>query len=105
MEGAKPCCKHFLPIALLLTPLVAGASPQQQYDRPTTGAGTDATAIAGFTRTVHAYANLHRTVAAWLSPEEMCADPEEIQRRIERLAEALRTEKAAARTGDLRGDC
>lgn len=95
------CGKHFLSIALLLTPLVAGASPQQPYVRPTTGAGTDATAIAGFTRTVHAYANLHRTVAAWLSPEEMCADPEEIQRRIERLAEALRTERAAARTGDV----
>ena len=84
-------CKHFLPIALLLTPLVAVASPQQRHGKPTTGAATEATAIVEFTRAVHAYANLHRTVAASLLPEEMCADPEETQRRVGRLAEALRS--------------
>jgi hypothetical protein len=31
----------------------------------------------------------------------MCADPEESQRRVERLAEALRTERALARAGDV----
>ena len=95
------CCKRFLPIALLLTPLVAGASPEQRYGRPATGSATDGTAIAEFTRAVHAYANLHHTVAAWLPPEEMCADPEEIQRRVGRLAQALSTERAAARAGDV----
>ena len=93
-------CKHFLPIALLLTPLLAVALPQR-HGGLTTGAGSDATAIVEFTHAVHAYANLHRTVAASLLPEEMCADPEEIQRRVERLAEALRTERAAARAGDV----
>jgi hypothetical protein len=95
------CCKHLLPIALLLTPLVAGASPEQRYGRSATGAATDGTAIVAFTGAVHAYANLHYTVAAGLPPEEMCADPEEIQRRAGRLAQALRTERAAARAGDV----
>ena len=95
------CCKYFLPIALLLTPLLAVASPQQRRGVPTTGAGIDATAIVEFTRALHAYANLHRTVAAAMPPEEMCADPEEIQQRVERLAEALRTERGAARAGDV----
>ena len=92
--------KHFLPIALLLTPLLAVASPQQRHGRPTTGVGREATAIVEFTRAVDAYTNLHRTVAASV-PEEMCADPEEIQRRVERLAEALRTERAAALAGNV----
>ena len=94
-------CTHFLPIALLLTPLVAGASPQQRHGKPTTGAATEATAIVEFTRAVHTYANLHRTVAASLLPEEMCTDPEETQRRIGQLAEALRAERATARAGDV----
>ena len=95
------CCKHFLPIALLLTPLLAVASPQQRHGKPTTGAGTEATAIVEFARATYAYANLHRTVAASLLPEETCADPEETQRRVGRLAEALRSERAAARAGDV----
>ena len=94
-------CTHFLPIALLLTPLVAGASPQQRHGKPTTGAATEATAIVEFTRAVHTYANLHRTVAASLLPEEMCTDPEETQRRVGRLAESLRSERATARAGDV----
>jgi hypothetical protein len=40
-------------------------------------------------------------VAASLLPEEMCADPEETQRRVGRLAEALRSERAALRAGDI----
>jgi hypothetical protein len=95
------CCKHFLPIALLLTPLVAFASPQQRHAKPTTGAATEATAIVEFTRAVHAYATLNRTVTASLLPEEMCADPEEAQRRVGQVAEALRSERAAARAGDV----
>ena len=95
------CCTRFFVIALLLTPLIAGASPQHKYGKPTTGAGTDATAIAEFTRAVHGYANLHRTVAASLLPEDMCADPEEGQRHCRQLAEAIRFERAAARAGDV----
>jgi hypothetical protein len=59
------------------------------------------TAIVEFTRAVNAYANLHRTVAASLPPEEMCADPEELHRRVQQLAGALRAERAAARAGDV----
>ena len=95
------CCKHLLPIALLLTPLVAGASPQQWHGKPTTGAATEATAIVEFARATYAYATLHRTVAASLLPEETCADPEETQRRVGQLAEALRSERSAARAGDV----
>lgn len=94
-------CKHFLPIALLLTPLVAGASPQQWHGKPLTGAATEVTAIVEFARATYAYANLHRTVAASLLPEETCADPEETQRRVGQLAEALRSERSAARAGDV----
>ena len=100
VEGAM-CCKHLLPIALLLTPLVAGASPQQWHGKPTTGATTEATAIVEFARATNAYANLHRIVAASLLPEETCADPEETQRRVGQLAEALRSERSAARAGDV----
>jgi len=95
------CCKYFLPIFVLLAPLVAGALPEQRYGRPATGTATDGPTIVEFTRAVHAYANLHHTVAAGLPPEEMCADPEEIQRRVGRLAQALRTERAEARAGDV----
>jgi hypothetical protein len=89
-----------LPIALLLTPLVAVASPQWS-GKPTTGTAREATAPVEFARATQAYANLHRTVAASLLPEEACADPEEIQRRAGQLAEALRTERSAARAGDV----
>jgi hypothetical protein len=95
------CCNRLLIIALLLTPLAAGASPEQRRAVPSAGTGKDATAIVAFTRAVNAYANLHRTVAASLPPEEMCADPEERQRRVEQLAEALRTERTTARAGDV----
>jgi hypothetical protein len=95
------CSKHLLPCALLLTPLLAVASPQPRHGRPTTGAGTNATAIAEFTRDVHAYVNLHRMVAASMPSEKMYADLEQLQRHINRLAEALRTERAAARVGDV----
>ena len=100
VEGAM-CSKYSLPFVLLLTPLLAVASPQPRHGRPTTGAGTDATAIAEFTRDVHAYANLHRIVAASMPSEKMYADSEQYQRHINRLAEALRTERAAARVGDV----
>ena len=33
--------------------------------------------------------------------EKMCADPEQLQRHVKRLAEALRTERTAARVGDV----
>ncbi len=95
------CCKRFLPIALLLAPLVAGASPEQRHSKPAGGSASDGHAIVEFTRAVHAYANLHHTVAAGLPPDELCADPEEIQQRTARLAEALRTERAAVRAGDV----
>jgi len=94
-------CKHFFPIALLLTPLLAFASPAQWRGKPTTGAGTDATAIAEFTHAVYAYVNRHDIVAASMPPEKMYADPEQLQRHTKRLAEALRTERAAARVGDV----
>jgi len=58
-------------------------------------------AIAEFTRDVHAYVNLHRMVAASMPSEKMYADLEQLQRHINRLAEALRTERAAARVGDV----
>jgi hypothetical protein len=95
------CSKHLLLFALLLTPLLAVASPQPRHGKPTAGAGTDATAIAEFTRSVHAYANLHRIVAAAMPSEKMNADPEQLQRHINRLADALRVERAAARMGDV----
>jgi hypothetical protein len=72
-----------------------------QHARPTTGAGTDATAIVEFTRDVYAYADLHRIVAASMPSEKMYADPEQLQRHINRLADALRTERATARVGDV----
>src|SRR5688572_13997103 len=95
------CCKRFLSIAVLLAPLAAVASPEQRHGRPATGTTTDGRTIVEFTRAVQAYANLHHTVAAGLPPEEMCADPEEIQRRVGGLAQALRTERMAARAGDV----
>jgi hypothetical protein len=95
------CSKYWLPFLLLLTPLLAVASPQAPPGKPTTGAGTDATAIAEFTRDVHAYANLHDIVAASMPSEKMYADSEQVQRHIDRLADALRAERAAARLGDV----
>ena len=95
------CFKYSIPVALLLTPLLAVASPQSPHGRPTTGDGTDATAIAEFTRDVHAYANIHGIVAASMPSEKMYTDPEQLQRHIDRLADALRTERAAARIGDV----
>ena len=45
--------------------------------------------------------NLHRIVAASMPSEKMCADHEQLQRHINRLADALRAERAAARIGDV----
>jgi len=96
------CSKYWLPFALLLlTPLPTVASPQSPHGKPTTGAGTDATAIAEFTHDVHAYANLHDIVAASMPSEKMYVDPEQLQRHMNRLADALRTERAGARIGDI----
>jgi hypothetical protein len=95
------CCNHLLIVTLFLTPLIAGASPEQRRATPTAGTATDATTIVEFTRAVNAYANLHRTVAAALPSEETCADPEELQRRVRELAAALRAERASVRAGDV----
>jgi hypothetical protein len=91
-SALKPACSFIAP---------GKCRSGEKYSKPTIGAATHATAIAEFTRAVHTYANLHRTVAASLVPEEMCADPEEAQRRIGHLAELLRGERAAVRLGDI----
>ena len=62
---------------------------------------TDQAAVAQFTDAVNRYMNLRWMVEEPLAPEGLCSDPEEAQRGVERLARAIRAERAAARAGDI----
>lgn len=87
--------RHLLPFILLVVPLAAGAGPAYMQ-RP-----IEYGALREFTAAVDRYAEMRRTVAAALEPAELCADPEEIQRGVDRLAEAIRAERATAQPGDV----
>jgi hypothetical protein len=58
-------------------------------------------ARAEFTRRVHAYVDLHRLLVAPLGPEEMCSDPEQLDRQSVALATAIRQARSAAQPGDI----
>ena len=62
---------------------------------------TDQAAVAQFTDAVNRYMNLRWVVEEPLEPEDLCSDPEETQRGVERLASAIRAERAAVRAGDI----
>ena len=91
---------RLLPLVLLLAPFGATA------DSVNLGAATipttnDQAAVAEFSYSVNKYVELHRVLAAPLGAEEMCSDPEEIQRGVDRLANAIRAERPAARPGNV----
>ena len=84
---------------LLLAPL---GVPVPMYHHVTSLEKTaDQAAVAEFTDAVNRYMNLRWMVEEPLEPEDLCSDPEETQRGVERLARAIRAERAAARTGDI----
>jgi hypothetical protein len=56
---------------------------------------------AEFVVRANQYADLHRVLAAALGPEEMCSDPEQLQRGASDLAAAIREARSAARIGDI----
>ena len=62
---------------------------------------TDQAAVAQFTGAVDRYMNLRWMVEEPFEPEDLCSDPEETQRGVERLARLIRAERAAARAGDI----
>src|SRR5687767_12529478 len=60
---------------------------------------TDRRALARFERAVGQYAELHRRLQAGVPALVVTADPEQIHHAIERLAAAVRTERADAHVG------
>jgi hypothetical protein len=85
------------PVAVLLLGV-----PMPMYDQGTRLEKlTEQAAVAQFTDAVNRYMNLRWMVEEPLEPEALCSDPEETQRRVERLARAIRTERATARAGDI----
>jgi hypothetical protein len=57
--------------------------------------------IREFTRGVDRYMNMRWMLEAPLGPDALCADPEETQRARTELANALRSERAAALPGNI----
>ena len=88
------------PVAVvLLAPL--GMPVPMYHDVTRLEKMTDQAAVAQFTDAVNRYMNLRWMVEEPLRPEGLCSDPEETQRGMERLARAIRAERAAARAGDI----
>jgi hypothetical protein len=57
--------------------------------------------IREFTRGVDRYMNMRWTLETPLGPDTLCADPEEIQRALTKLANAIRSERASALPGNI----
>lgn len=89
-----------LPASLLLLPLAMPAQDQGCCSQEPAHA-THRQAVVEFTERVNEYVELHRRLAAPLGPEEICGDPEELQRGVDALAAAIRESRAAAGTGDI----
>lgn len=86
--------------ALLLLPsstLAAGTAPCCG----SAAAPHETQASAEFLARVDRYVDLHRALEAPLGPEQICGDPEQLQRSSSGLAAAIRQARAGARPGDV----
>ena len=57
--------------------------------------------VREFTRGVDRYMNMRWMLEAPLGPNTLCADPEETQRGLMELANAIRSERASAQSGNI----
>jgi hypothetical protein len=92
---------RLLPFVLFIAPLGAVAVPVNLAGAATRRITRDQVAVAEFTHVVNKYVDLHRMLAAPRGPEEMCSNWEELQRRTQRLAGAIRAERPTARAGHI----
>ena len=87
-------------VVLLLAP--CGASGEQGHNCTMMHhASSRHAAIAEVTRGVNQYMSLRWMLEAPLGPDTLCADPEETHRALSDIANAIRSERTAARTGDI----
>jgi hypothetical protein len=87
-------------VVMLLTP--CGTPDAQGHTcMMTSHISSEHAAVTEFTSRVDRYMNLRWMLEASLGPDTLCADPEETQRAHTNLANAIRAERASARTGDL----
>jgi hypothetical protein len=89
------------PVAVLLLAPLGAVSAPTPVDVTMLHSTNDQAAVAQFTDAVNRYMNLRWTVEAPLGPEGLCSDPEETRRGLERLAQAIRTERIEAQVGDV----
>jgi hypothetical protein len=90
-----------LPFVVLLLAPCAPCDEQAHHGRAAHHRWNDRAVITEFTRGVDRYMNLRWMLEAPLGPDTLCADPEETQRAHEFLASAIRSERTAARAGDI----
>jgi hypothetical protein len=87
-------------VVLLLVPSGAWSQPPLYGGMMLHPSGPRAV-IKEFTRGVDRYMNVRWMLGAPLGPDTLCADPEEAQRALTKLANAVRSERAAALPGNI----
>jgi hypothetical protein len=86
--------------ALLLVPWAAWSQPPL-HGRTVLHPSGQRAVIEEFARGVDRYMNMRWMLEAPLGPDTLCADPEETQRALAELANAIRSERAAALPGNI----
>jgi len=86
--------KHGL-IAVIGSVLMAAAAP------PAASSMDDDRVLAAFARRVEAYSELHRRLERTVPAPRVSADPAEIRRAVEGLADLIRAARMDARQGDI----
>jgi hypothetical protein len=87
-----------LVIAVVSSGLVAGGA---RAGAPQLPAEADRLALAEFDGRIRAYTELHRRVEGPLPPVQVSSDPAEVQRAMDRLAQAIRDSRPGAHQGDI----
>ena len=87
-------------VVLLLAPSGAWSQPPLHGGTMLHPSGQRAV-IREFTRGVDRYMNMRWMLEAPLGPDTLCADPEETQRALTELANAIRSERASALPGNI----
>ena len=87
-------------VVLLLVPSGAWSQPALLGGTMLHPSGQHAV-VREFTRGVDRYMNMRWMLEAPLGPDTLCADPEETQRALTELANAIRSERASALPGNI----
>jgi hypothetical protein len=84
---------------LLSLPLTAMPGPSNAA--PAAGTATIQPVLVEFAERVNQYAELHRSLAMPLGPEEMCSDAEQLHRNVLAMATAIREARPNALPGNI----